>query len=71
MELLERDSAVAAVEAALAEAAGAGRVVLVAGEAGIGKTALVTQVAREQDGPPLPVGCLRPAADPARVRPHP
>ena len=43
MELLERDTAVAAVEAALAET---GRVVLVTGEAGIGKTSLVTQVAR-------------------------
>jgi DNA-binding CsgD family transcriptional regulator len=51
MELLERDFAVAALDAALAEAAGgSGRVVLVAGEAGIGKTALVTRVAREHDG---------------------
>ena len=50
MELLERDSAVAAVEAALAEAAGgAGRVVLVGGEAGIGKTALITSIARAQE----------------------
>src|SRR5215207_2001194 len=50
MKLLERDSAIAALEAALAEAAGgAGRIVLVAGEAGIGKTALVSQVSREQD----------------------
>ena len=52
MELLERDLAVAAMEVALAEAAaGDGRVVLVAGEAGIGKTALVTRLTRayEQD----------------------
>lgn len=50
MELLERDAAMAAMEAALAEAdAGAGRVVLITGEAGIGKTALVAQVAATRD----------------------
>ena len=50
MELLERDTAVTAIEAALGEAdTGAGRVVLVAGEAGVGKTALVARVARESD----------------------
>jgi DNA-binding CsgD family transcriptional regulator len=47
MELLERDTAVEALEGALAQArAGAGRIVLVAGEAGVGKTALTERVAR-------------------------
>jgi hypothetical protein len=42
LELVERDAHVAALEECLADvAAGTGRVVLVAGEAGVGKTALV------------------------------
>jgi DNA-binding CsgD family transcriptional regulator len=50
MELLERAGAMAQVDAALREAAaGAGRIVLVAGEAGVGKTALVDAVARATD----------------------
>ena len=45
MDLLERDGALDAVGEALDEAsAGAGRVVLVAGEAGIGKSSLLTAV---------------------------
>ena len=45
MSLLERDAAIAAVEEALAEAAaGAGRVVVVRGEAGLGKTVLMREV---------------------------
>ena len=45
MDLLERDGALEAVGEALDEAsAGAGRVVLVAGEAGIGKSSLLTAV---------------------------
>jgi DNA-binding CsgD family transcriptional regulator/tetratricopeptide (TPR) repeat protein len=48
MDLLERDAAVAALEEALAQAAsGQGRVVLVAGEAGVGKTALTERVAHD------------------------
>ena len=40
--LLERDDAMAALHSALSEVrSGAGRMVLVSGEAGIGKTALV------------------------------
>jgi DNA-binding CsgD family transcriptional regulator/tetratricopeptide (TPR) repeat protein len=47
MELLERDTAMAALQEALAQACGgAGRIVLVAGEAGVGKTALTERVAR-------------------------
>jgi predicted ATPase len=47
MELLERDTAVEALEGALAQArAGAGRMVLVAGEAGVSKTPLTERVAR-------------------------
>ncbi len=46
MELLEREGALAALEGALGEAAaGRGRVVLVTGEAGIGKTSLVARFA--------------------------
>lgn len=44
MSLLERDAALAGVEDALAEAAaGRGRVVVVRGEAGLGKTVLVRE----------------------------
>ena len=51
MELLERDRALAALaEAHAAAAGGSGRAVVVSGEPGIGKTALVTRFARELDG---------------------
>lgn len=47
MDLLERDGALAAVGGALDEAAsGAGRVVVVAGEAGVGKSSLLGEVPR-------------------------
>jgi predicted ATPase len=45
VELLERDGEREALEAAIAESRSAGRVVVVAGEAGIGKTALVSSLA--------------------------
>jgi DNA-binding CsgD family transcriptional regulator len=49
--LLERDSALEELRLALAEAAGGrGRLVLVAGEAGVGKTAVVQAFCNEQDG---------------------
>ena len=49
MALLERDAQLAALESALNEArAGQGRVVLVSGEAGIGKTSLVQRFVVEQ-----------------------
>jgi DNA-binding CsgD family transcriptional regulator/tetratricopeptide (TPR) repeat protein len=48
VELLERDGALAVLAAACAEAArGEGRVVVVTGEAGIGKTSLVTRFVRD------------------------
>ena len=47
MDLLERDEALAALAEALdAAGRGEGRAVLVTGEAGIGKTALVTRFVR-------------------------
>ena len=50
MELLERDGALAALaQTREAAAGGHGRVVLEAGEAGIGKTALVTRFLRDLD----------------------
>ncbi|MEA2481836.1 MAG: hypothetical protein QOJ07_3758, partial [Thermoleophilaceae bacterium] len=77
MELLERERERATLSAALTESLGAGRVVLVVGEAGIGKTALVTAVAEDLTAPrrvywgacdplitPRPLGPLR---DVARV----
>ena len=45
MELLERDREREALEEAIAESRSSGRVVVVAGEAGIGKTALVSSLA--------------------------
>src|SRR5919108_3721479 len=49
MDLLERDGCLRQLEAALADARGGqGRVALVSGEAGIGKTSLVERFAREQ-----------------------
>ncbi|HKG63410.1 MAG TPA: LuxR C-terminal-related transcriptional regulator [Solirubrobacteraceae bacterium] len=71
MELLERDREREALEQAIGESRSAGRVVVVAGEAGIGKTALVSSLA---DGhrvlwgacdpliTPRPMGPLRDAA---------
>ena len=69
IELLERDTAVEALEGALAQArGGAGRIVLVAGEAGVGKTALAERVARAaSERARLCLGRGRPAADAARA----
>ena len=47
MELLERDREREALESAIGESRSAGRVVVVAGEAGIGKTALVSALAND------------------------
>ncbi len=71
MGLLERDAALTALHAAVRSAAGGrGRIVLVTGEAGIGKTALVTAFAASRPGrvllglcddlsTPRPLGPLR------------
>ena len=51
LELLERDDLLAALRSALADAAaGHGRLVVVAGEAGVGKTALVRRLCDEAHG---------------------
>ena len=53
--LLERELALVALAAALGEAAaGEGRVALVSGEAGIGKTSLVDHFTRAYGGAPSP-----------------
>ncbi|MEA2178021.1 MAG: ATPase domain, partial [Solirubrobacteraceae bacterium] len=49
MELLERDGEREVLEAAIEESRAAGRVVVVVGEAGIGKTALVASVCEALD----------------------
>ncbi|HEV8374147.1 MAG TPA: AAA family ATPase, partial [Actinomycetota bacterium] len=48
MDLLERSSLLDELRGVLAARAGGGRVVLVAGEAGIGKSALVRRFAERQ-----------------------
>ena len=69
MELWERSEALSLLGDLLRESARGGRIALVAGEAGIGKSALVSEFAR-RCGPGLRVrlGCLRPPGDPARPR---
>ena len=73
MDLLERDAERAVLAGAIEESRESGRVVLVVGEAGIGKTALVADVCRDADGvlwgacdpliTPRPMGPLRDVAD--------
>ena len=71
MDLLERDRELETLETAIEESRSAGRVVVVAGEAGIGKTALVSSVAASRRVlwgacdpliTPRPMGPLRDAA---------
>ncbi len=71
MDLLERDGALAAVGEALEEAAsGSGRVVLVAGEAGIGKSSLLAEVPRVFGGRRLfLVGACDPLLTPRALGP--
>jgi len=59
MQLLERESHLASLAEYARDARGGdGRLVLVAGEAGVGKSALVEQLEREVPGGPLVVGGL-------------
>jgi DNA-binding CsgD family transcriptional regulator/tetratricopeptide (TPR) repeat protein len=71
MELLERAGAMEAVRGALDEAAsGEGRVVLVAGEAGIGKTSLLAAVPRAHgEGRRFLVGACDPLLTPRALGP--
>ncbi len=72
MDLLERDGERAVLAAAIEESVDSGRIVLVVGEAGIGKTALVADVCRDAEGvlwgacdpliTPRPMGPLRDVA---------
>ena len=71
VELLERDRALAALAEAHAVAArGSGRAVVVSGEPGIGKTALVTRFTRDLDATGA-VGRLRRPLDPTPAWPVP
>lgn len=78
-ELVEREAALAALQAALAAAAQGGRVALVAGEAGIGKTSVLRALAAAHEGAvwwgacdaletPLPLAPLLDMARDAGVR---
>lgn len=64
IELLERDAERAGLERALEESGAAGRVVVVLGEAGIGKTALVTVAAEALAGRPVLWGVCDPLVTP-------
>ena len=69
VELLERDGEQEVLEAAIEESRAAGRVVVVLGEAGIGKTALVASVCAGARRAPRALGRLRPADHAAPARP--
>ena len=60
MELLERENFLALLDEYARDAAGGdSRVVLIAGEAGVGKTALVEELQHRRPGRPLALGSLR------------
>jgi DNA-binding CsgD family transcriptional regulator len=68
--LLERDSALAALGRAFDAAAdGQGRLVLIAGEAGVGKTALVRQLAADHREGQVLVGASEPLETPEALAP--
>src|SRR5215469_537529 len=71
MALVERESAVHLLDSLLADAArGTGRLVLVSGEAGVGKTALVTSFLGEQGhNVRVLAGACDPVVTPRPLRP--
>jgi len=69
LELLEREAECEVLEAAIAESPRAGRVVLVIGEAGIGKTALVTSVTAALDDRRVLWGACDPLITPRPMGP--
>ena len=72
MHLLERDQYLAALEALREAASGHGRIALISGEAGIGKTALVERFVAQAPSaccPARSVGRVRGALHPAPPRP--
>ena len=69
MELLERDGQREILEAALEESRAAGRVVVVEGEAGIGKTALVSSVCEALGGRRVLWGACDPLITPRAMGP--
>jgi predicted ATPase len=69
VELLERDGERDALVAAIEESRAAGRVVVVVGEAGIGKTALVASVCDALDGRRVLWGACDPLITPRPMGP--
>lgn len=69
MELLEREAERAVLEDALADARAVGRVVLVTGEAGVGKTRLVRAVLEAGDGLRVLWGACDPLSTPRPLGP--
>ncbi|MEA2270057.1 MAG: hypothetical protein QOC64_2667 [Solirubrobacteraceae bacterium] len=69
MELLERDGEREVLEAAIEESRAAGRVVVVVGEAGIGKTALVASVCEALDSRRVLWGACDPLITPRPMGP--
>ncbi len=66
MHLLEREAQLASLTQYAEEAAGGqGRLVLLAGEAGVGKSSLLDELERRAPGRALGVGCVRRALHPA------
>ena len=59
MRLLEREAQLSSLLQYAEEAAlGRGRLVLLAGEAGVGKSSLLEELESRVDGSPLGLGCL-------------
>ena len=69
MQLVEREEPLAALDRHLAAAAAAGRVVVLSGDAGVGKTALVTSWVRQRGGVRLHWGTCDGSATPCPLDP--